>query len=121
MSVWQVDGRPRISSNATDGLAAKLGITVMPGERRPPTARRRACSGPSQDAVTAAGRRWFADVCGTEVSPPRARRPRVRTCLDWIERRSHLGGALGAALLWTALTVSRAGARVLGDLPAVAG
>ena len=29
----------------------------------------------------------------------RARRPLCRACLDWSERRSHLGGALGAALL----------------------
>ena len=28
-----------------------------------------------------------------------ARRPLCRTCLDWSERRSHLAGALGAALL----------------------
>jgi len=29
----------------------------------------------------------------------RGRRPLSRACLDWSERRSHLGGALGAALL----------------------
>lgn len=29
----------------------------------------------------------------------RARRPLCRACLDWSERRSHLGGALGAAVL----------------------
>jgi DNA-binding transcriptional ArsR family regulator len=29
----------------------------------------------------------------------RGRRPMCRTCLDWSERRNHLGGALGAALL----------------------
>jgi DNA-binding transcriptional ArsR family regulator len=28
-----------------------------------------------------------------------SRRPLCRTCLDWSERRTHLGGALGAALL----------------------
>jgi hypothetical protein len=27
------------------------------------------------------------------------RRPMCRTCLDWSERRSHLAGSLGAALL----------------------
>jgi hypothetical protein len=31
------------------------------------------------------------------------RRPLVRSCLDWTERRSHLAGAVGAALLTYAL------------------
>jgi len=29
----------------------------------------------------------------------KSRRPVCRACLDWSERRSHLGGALGAAIL----------------------
>ena len=29
----------------------------------------------------------------------RGRRPLCRACLDWSERKTHLGGALGAALL----------------------
>jgi len=37
---------------------------------------------------------------GIEVAGLKAqRRPLVRACLDWSERRSHLAGALGAALL----------------------
>ena len=51
-------------------------------------------------SVTARGREWFAEVCGAE--DPGARRPLVRACLDWTERRTHLGGRLGAALLRTA-------------------
>ncbi len=31
--------------------------------------------------------------------PPGSRRPRLRNCLDWSERRPHLAGATGAALL----------------------
>jgi DNA-binding transcriptional ArsR family regulator len=47
--------------------------------------------------VTAAGRSWFAELAGPDVlySGPR---PLVRACLDWTERRTHLAGALGAAL-----------------------
>ena len=37
------------------------------------------------------------------TQPAGARRPLVRTCLDWTERRSHLAGALGAALCTAAL------------------
>ncbi|MFI2612610.1 ArsR/SmtB family transcription factor [Kitasatospora sp. NPDC018619] len=56
-------------------------------------------------AVTAYGRDWLAEqAIGL---PPRgghrSGRPLVRTCLDWTERRHHLGGALGAALCRAAL------------------
>lgn len=56
-------------------------------------------------AVTARGRRWFTEVCGVPPGVPSGRRPLVRECLDWTERRSHLGGLLGAALLRHALAV----------------
>lgn len=42
----------------------------------------------------------FLERFGIDLEPLRAgRRPLCRACLDWSERRSHLGGALGAALL----------------------
>jgi hypothetical protein len=48
--------------------------------------------------VTAGGRRFFAragiDIDALETG----RRPLCRPCLDWSERRSHLSGALGAAI-----------------------
>jgi hypothetical protein len=41
---------------------------------------------------------------GIDVAAMRAlRRPFARACLDWSERRPHLGGALGAALLKVSL------------------
>lgn len=47
-------------------------------------------------ALSAIGRSWCAR-CG--LNPvPRTRRPAVRLCLDWTERRHHLGGGLGAEL-----------------------
>ncbi len=50
-------------------------------------------------AVTRAGAEWFAHQgIDTEVVA-RQRRMLCRPCLDWSERRHHLGGALGAALL----------------------
>lgn len=49
-------------------------------------------------ALTPAGRDWFIDLAGEIAVRPRGSRPLVRTCLDWTERRHHLGGALGAAL-----------------------
>jgi DNA-binding transcriptional ArsR family regulator len=49
-------------------------------------------------ALTGNGVTWLAGL-GVPVEPLRAtRRPLVRDCLDWTERRPHLAGALGAAL-----------------------
>ncbi|PZG00224.1 transcriptional regulator [Micromonospora deserti] len=48
--------------------------------------------------LTPAGGDWL-DRLDVPVAPLRAaRRPLVRDCLDWTERRPHLAGALGAAL-----------------------
>jgi len=48
--------------------------------------------------VTDEGRLFFSDF-GIAVEDLRARRPLCRTCLDWSERRPHIAGQLGAALL----------------------
>lgn len=48
-------------------------------------------------AVTEAGRSWFTDLAGPRALTARSR-PLVRACLDWTERKTHLGGALGAVL-----------------------
>jgi len=48
--------------------------------------------------LTRAGERWFRDF-GIPIDSLRsARRPLIRTCLDWSERRYHVAGALGDAL-----------------------
>ena len=48
--------------------------------------------------VEAAQQRFFADG-GIDIEAlERGRRPLCRPCLDWSERRSHLGGALGGAI-----------------------
>lgn len=46
--------------------------------------------------LTSAGATWLGDL-GITV-PTGTRRPSVRSCLDWTERRPHLAGAVGAAL-----------------------
>ena len=50
-------------------------------------------------AVTQAGAEWFAHQGIDTAVVARQRRMLCRPCLDWSERRHHLGGALGAALL----------------------
>ncbi|WP_298210482.1 helix-turn-helix domain-containing protein [Acidovorax sp.] len=49
--------------------------------------------------VTTAGAEWFAHQGIDTAEVARQRRMLCRPCLDWSERRHHLGGALGAALL----------------------
>lgn len=48
--------------------------------------------------LTAAGRRGFA-AHGIALPDESQRRPPLRPCLDWSERRPHLGGQLGTAVL----------------------
>jgi DNA-binding transcriptional ArsR family regulator len=54
-----------------------------------------------EPGLTDAGTAWLAEV-GIAV-PSGSRRPLVRACLDWTERRPHLAGAVGAALCGRAL------------------
>jgi len=53
----------------------------------------------AEHQVTPAGEAWFADFGVDLVAARRARRSFARRCLDWTERRPHLAGALGSALL----------------------
>lgn len=49
--------------------------------------------------VTAAGEAWLSEL---EIDAPllrRARRAFVRPCADWTERRDHMAGAVGAAVV----------------------
>lgn len=54
---------------------------------------------PQGAAITPAGAQWFAHVGIDTSTLGQQRRMVCRPCLDWSERRHHLGGALGAALL----------------------
>ncbi|MEU3481049.1 ArsR/SmtB family transcription factor [Streptomyces sp. NPDC033754] len=80
-----------------------------------------------EPGLTGKGALWLAET-GITV-PASSRRPPVRACLDWTERRPHLAGAVGAALSahalatgWMtrigttrALLVTPAGRRALHD------
>lgn len=79
-------------------------------------------------ALTEAGLGWFATL-GIPLART-GRRPLVRSCLDWTERRPHLAGVAGAALCrhaldagWCvrigsqrAVKVTREGERALGEV-----
>lgn len=78
-----------------DHLAGRLGVDLRDGML---------AAGLLDDtaglAITARGRSVLAEL---GVEPRRSRRPFVRDCLDWTERREHLSGALPAAILDRAL------------------
>jgi len=89
------DPELRHARSCYDHLAGNLAVKVFD---RLVTRRLLAVRG---DAIstTDAGRRFFA-TAGIDLAALQAkRRPLCRCCLDWSERRYHLAGTLGAALL----------------------
>jgi DNA-binding transcriptional ArsR family regulator len=77
-----------------DHLAGERGVDLLDGLKR-----RGLVSGEQDLSVTDLGRAFLTHFGVDLAALERARRPLCRACLDWSERRSHLGGALGAALL----------------------
>jgi hypothetical protein len=72
--------------------------------------------------LTRAGERWFESLGIDAAALAGQRRILCRPCLDWGERRHHLAGALGAALLQRIYTLRWARAardsRVVSFTPA---
>ncbi|HZT87749.1 MAG TPA: winged helix-turn-helix domain-containing protein [Stellaceae bacterium] len=108
-----IDARPRfrpLSRQAAalrdgrmcyDHLAGRLGVAIANAMTR----RGYIVLEDEGGHVTEAGLRFLRE-CGIELFvEPQRRRRQCRACLDWTERRPHIGGALGAALAerWLAL------------------
>ncbi len=82
-----------------DHLAGRLGVAVADAMTERGLLDQR-----TGFALTPAGGAWLTDVLGWDPAEPRpGRRPLVRGCLDWTERRQHLGGLAGAKLCETFL------------------
>lgn len=78
-----------------DHLAGELAVILYDGLH----ARGVLSSGGEALALTSAGAAWFASFGIDPAHEATRHRAFCRACLDWGERRHHLGGALGAALL----------------------
>jgi DNA-binding transcriptional ArsR family regulator len=76
-----------------DHLAGRLGVAVF--ERM--AAQGWLVFGPEGPALSPVGLEWCQSNALDPAPPPRSRRPQMRLCLDWTERRNHLGGHFGAA------------------------
>jgi len=94
------DGALRTARICYDHLAGERGVALMSGLTGAGWIGD--ADGP---AITAAGRLALGAIGIDMDALERGRRPLCRPCLDWSERRSHLGGALGAAIL--ALTIDK--------------
>jgi DNA-binding transcriptional ArsR family regulator len=78
-----------------DHLAGKLGVAISDAMFA-----RELLQESTGLAITDAGVRWLTDVLGASLSSPSppSRRPLVRACLDWTERRTHLAGVAGSEI-----------------------
>lgn len=94
-----------------DHLAGERGVELFES-----VSRRGFIDDGSPPRLTDPGRAFFS-VVGIDIPAiERGRRAPCRLCLDWSERRPHLGGALGAALLSDMIEhgwILRGGGRVL--------
>jgi DNA-binding transcriptional ArsR family regulator len=96
-SLTAAQARVRAARSCYDHLAGVLGVALADLLERQDLLR---AEGDDRYAITRPGSRWFADVLGIETAAlARGPRPVARRCLDWTERRPHVAGALGAAML----------------------
>jgi DNA-binding transcriptional ArsR family regulator len=77
-----------------DHLAGERGVALLAGARSAGF-----LAGDGEMTVTETGRAAFSRFGIDFDALARGRRQLCRHCLDWSERQSHLGGALGAAVL----------------------
>jgi DNA-binding transcriptional ArsR family regulator len=84
----------RIARTCYDHLAGELAVSVCEALQS------RGCLDRSTFMLNEVGEVFLSDL-GIDFGPLKAnrKRPLVRKCLDWTERRFHIAGSLGAALL----------------------
>jgi DNA-binding transcriptional ArsR family regulator len=95
LRAWRHGEDLRAARSCYDHLAGVAGVALADAL----VERRVLEPGDAAFAITAAGARELAGF-GLDVAAIRgARRATARACVDWSERRPHVAGALGAALL----------------------
>jgi DNA-binding transcriptional ArsR family regulator len=84
----------RIARTCYDHLAGELAVSVCEALQS------RGCLDKDTFALNQVGEVFLSDL-GIDFGPLKAnrKRPLVRKCLDWTERKFHLAGSLGTALL----------------------
>jgi DNA-binding transcriptional ArsR family regulator len=85
-----------VARSCYDHLAGRAGVALTEAMQKQ---RVIVAEGNRDYRVTASGEDWLREL-GLEVEAlRRSKRHMARRCLDWTERRPHVGGALGAALM----------------------
>lgn len=79
-----------------DHLAGRAGVALTEAMQRQ---RVIVAEGERDYRVTARGEEWLSKLGVEFESIQQSKRHLARRCLDWTERRPHVGGALGAVLL----------------------
>lgn len=85
----------RVCRTCYDHLAGRVGVQIAEGLVKQKLLIRTK----KEFELTPKGMRWFNTHGIDPADLQRKRRNFSRTCLDWTERRPHLAGSLGAALL----------------------
>lgn len=111
---WRRREELRAARTCYDHLAGKLGVAIA-------DAALAAGAIGSDFSLHSSAASWFTCL-GVDVdSLPRGRRPLLRVCTDWTERREHLAGTIGAAvstaMLSTGWVVRRPSSRALRVTP----
>jgi len=86
----------RIARTCYDHIAGRLAIALVDAL----SARDFIALNEDAALITEEGERFLVDFGLDLTAGKNAKRPLCRTCLDWSERRPHLAGRLGAALLF---------------------
>jgi Bacterial regulatory protein, arsR family len=88
------DQQMRSARTCYDHLAGRLGVALADGL----AARGHVAIDPEGGEVTQEGARFFTQFGIDLAAAKKGRRHFLKPCLDWSERRLHIGGAVGAAL-----------------------
>jgi DNA-binding transcriptional ArsR family regulator len=86
----------RAARTCYDHLAGRLGVAIADCLAARGHLDLRAADGVG--GLSEGGVGFLRDALGVTLAPRGGRRPLCRICLDWSERRPHLGGRVGAAL-----------------------
>jgi DNA-binding transcriptional ArsR family regulator len=87
--------RLRFARSCYDHLAGELGVAVTDAL----VAGGQLQADPDAYALTPQGEKWLEELGADPAALRRSRRAFAAQCLDWSERRPHVAGAVGAALL----------------------
>jgi DNA-binding transcriptional ArsR family regulator len=88
---WTRREQLRAARTCYDHLAGGLGVAIADAAL---------AAGAVDDdfSLGSSATEWFAQFGVDVAALPRGRRPLLRVCIDWTERREHLAGTLGAVL-----------------------